>query len=188
MPVAGPYYTKAEIEAVWIDEGGNPATADIASSIALAESSGGAGSWSANPGPCKTNWGAWQVCRPNAGDLLTLRGCARAAIAQSSDGKNWCDWQTFDGRGCGAGNYTGAYRQYMRGSPPPLDPGAIPGGISPVIPDARPFPPAAGVGERQWDYSQIVRAAARSHADTGRGVGAAALGVLAKLKRWRLPR
>lgn len=187
MPVAGPYVTQDQLEAAWVRNGGDRAAKRTAGAIAMAESGGGLGSWSPNPDG-NTNWGAWQIDNPSAGDLLTLDGNARAAIARSNNGRNWCPWSTWDGRGCAGGGYDGRYRQYMGGQQaPPADTTA--GLPAPAIVHAgAPLPPPANEGERSWDHSAAVRSSARARAGHAVVLNAAARNVLAKLGRFRLPR
>lgn len=186
MPTLGPYYSKEELERVWTEEGGDPAAADVASAIALAESGGGAGSWSANPDG-NTNWGAWQIDAAQAGDLLTVRGCARAAIARSDNGRNWCAWSTWDGRGCRGSGYDGSYARHLAGALPPPSGGRSGQGGPAISHGPAPLPPPASTGERSWDHSPQLRAAAQARAGHARVLETAARNVLAKLARWRLP-
>lgn len=187
MPVVGPFVTQAQLEAAWVRNGGRDAAKRTAGAIAMAESRGGLHSWSPNPDG-HTNWGPWQIDAPAVGDLLTLDGCARAAIARSDNGRNWCPWQTWDGRGCAAGGYNSAYRAYMGGqSAPAAAPG--PSSSAPAIRHAAsPFTAPANQGERSWDHSPALRASAKARAGHADVLNAAARNVLTKLGRWRLPR
>lgn len=187
MPVVGPFVSQADLEAAWVRAGGREAAKRTASAVAMAESRGGLHSYSPNPDG-HTNWGAWQIDAAAPGDLLTLDGNARAAVERSDNGRNWCAWQTWDGRGCRPGPYNSAYRAYMGGSTAPASaPGS--GQQAPVIRHAAtPLAPPSNTGERSWDHSPALRAAAKARGGHAVVLNAAARGVLAKLGRWRLPR
>lgn len=98
---AGGIFNKAALEAIWIQAGGNPAKADIASAVALAESSG-------NPNAISPtqDYGLWQINRAAHPTQFTLNPLAnaRAAVAISSNGTNWTPWVTFN---------SGAYRKFL---------------------------------------------------------------------------
>lgn len=117
--------THAQLEQLWIRNGGNPLHADVAAAIAQAESGG---CQYAKAGPTddrpvkqctyrRTNgensYGLWQInqrAHPSysATSLYTLNGNADAAIAISGDGANFLPWTTFA---------IGAYVQYLSGTP-----------------------------------------------------------------------
>jgi len=129
--VAGPVYTHAQLEQLWIGAGGNPLHADVAAAIAQAESGG---CQYAKAGPIddrpvkvctyrqtnqESSYGLWQINRRahpqySARELYTAAGNARAAVAISSNGSNFKPWTTF---------VLGAYIQYLAGAP-----GGVPSG------------------------------------------------------------
>lgn len=95
-------YTRQQLQDLWVQAGGNPAYASMASAVALAESGG-------NPNSSNTNRngtidrGLWQINSIH-GSLSTfdVMGNARAAVSISKNGTNWRPWCTAwsDGR-CG---------------------------------------------------------------------------------------
>lgn len=104
--------TKSQLEQLWVQAGGNPADANVAASIALAESGGNVGAAGdvglGGSGP--TSFGLWQVHTPahpqyNAAELASnpLYN-ARAAVAISDNGASFTPWSTYN---------SGAYRQYL---------------------------------------------------------------------------
>ncbi len=95
--------TQGQLEQLWIDAGGNPAYAHIASAIAEAESSGRQYAEGVNPG--SVDRGYWQInsCWGSMSTYDPLAN-AKAAIYISHDGTNWRPWTTY---------VTGAYLRYM---------------------------------------------------------------------------
>lgn len=94
-------YTFAQLEQIWIRNGGNPASAKTAAAVALAESSGNPTN-RYNPGPQEDSRGLWQInIVPTANpqyagtDLYNPDLNAKAAIALSGNGANWHPWTTF---------------------------------------------------------------------------------------------
>jgi hypothetical protein len=107
-----------EIRALWINNGGHSASADVAAAIALAESGGRTDAY--NPTPPDDSVGLWQVnyygalratrvARYGTPEWLLAHpdGQARAAIDISSGGTNFRPWSTYT---------SGAYRGHL----PPL--------------------------------------------------------------------
>jgi hypothetical protein len=132
--VAGPSYTHAELEELWILAGGSEATADTAAAIAEAES-GGCQYALAGPvdiRPVKTcTWtvtngenscGLWQInlrahptySAPGIFDTLTNAG---AAVAISDGGADFTPWTTY---------VSGAYKTHLQsGGTPTAQPGTV---------------------------------------------------------------
>jgi len=130
--VAGPLYTHAELENLWMQAGGNPLHADVAAAIAQAESGG---CQYAKAGPTddrpvkecsyrhttlENSYGLWQINRRahptyTAHTLYTALGNARAAVAISRNGANFRPWTTF---------VRGAHLPYLAGAPGGTQPGA----------------------------------------------------------------
>jgi hypothetical protein len=109
-------YTYAQLEQLWINNGGSKMTAPLAAAIAEAESSGRSDATSSNPDG-GTNVGLWQLDTPGgvgAGHSVSALQDpnlnAQVAVRGSSNGTNWGDWETY---------VTGAYKQYMNGSTTP---------------------------------------------------------------------
>lgn len=114
--------TYAQLEGLWINNGGNKAVAPLAAAIAEAESSGRTDVTSANPDG-GVNVGLWQLDTKGKGsghtvaDLQNPATNAAVAVKGSTDGTDWSAWQTFT---------TGAYRRFMSaGTTPDL---SAPGG------------------------------------------------------------
>lgn len=123
-----PTFTHNELESLWIQAGGSQAQADVAASIAQAES-GGCMYALAGPTdirPLKTctfrqttqenSMGLWQVNRnahpQYAADyLFTPQGNAAAAVAISSGGTSFGPWSTFT---------NGAYKSFLTGKVSPV--------------------------------------------------------------------
>ena len=86
-----------ELETLWRDAGGSPASAFLAAEIAMAESGGRQYATGA-----AGERGYWQV-HPDHGPLSTYDpiGNARAAVLISQNGRSWSAWTTFT---------SGAYR------------------------------------------------------------------------------
>lgn len=95
---AGGQYDKTDLKALWKRNGGNSASANIAAAIALAESGG-------NPNAQNSigATGLWQILRSahpdwdRGGNLKDPNWNAKAAVAISSNGRNWNPWTVFTG-------------------------------------------------------------------------------------------
>jgi Lysozyme like domain len=103
-------YTYAQLEQLWINNGGTAATAPVAAAIAEAESSGNAAVTSSNPDG-GTNVGLWQLDTPGGGgagytvsQLQDPNTNAAVAVAVSKSGSNWSTWATYA---------SGAYKQFV---------------------------------------------------------------------------
>jgi hypothetical protein len=97
-------YSYAQLKQLWIQNGGNPAAADIAAAVALAES-GGDSSASNTNSDGSTDRGLWQINSVH-GALSTfdITGNVKAAIQVSNNGKNWSPWVTY---------VSGAFRKFL---------------------------------------------------------------------------
>jgi len=109
-------FTYAQLEQLWINNGGSKATAPVAAAIAMAESSGNPLATSANPDG-GTNVGLWQLDTPGGvgagysqGQLTDPNINAAVAVKGSSDGSNWSDWQTYS---------DGAYKRFLNAKTTP---------------------------------------------------------------------
>jgi Lysozyme like domain len=103
-PKNAKHYTQKELQELWIQAGGNPAYALIASAIAEAESSGNSGATD-NDANGTTDRGLWQINSVHgAQSTYNPLANARAAVAISNNGTNWTPWVTYN---------TGAYEEYM---------------------------------------------------------------------------
>lgn len=114
--MAGTTYTYAQLEQLWINNGGSAATAPVAAAVAMAESAGQAAATSANPDG-GTNAGLWQLDTPGGGgagysvaQLQDPNTNAKAAVAASSGGANWATWETY---------VNGAYKAFVSSSTTP---------------------------------------------------------------------
>jgi Lysozyme like domain len=120
-------YSYAQLEQLWINNGGSKAMAPLAAAIAEAESSGQSKVTSSNPDG-GTNVGPWQLDTLGKGSGYSVSQLqdpntnARVAVSASSDGADWSAWETY---------VTGAYKPYLSNSTPP-DP-SVPAGGSGVV-------------------------------------------------------
>lgn len=114
-------YSYAQLEGLWIQNGGSPAAAPMAAAIAEAESGGRSDVTSPNPDG-GTNVGPWQIDTNGVGKGLTVTQLqdpdvnASAAVQGSKNGTNWSDWQTYA---------NGAYKAFLSTSTTP-DTGGLP--------------------------------------------------------------
>jgi hypothetical protein len=116
-------YTYAQLEQLWLNNGGAKALAPVAAAIAEAESGGNAAA--TNPtdnNGTQTSWGLWQISNgthaqpvPN---ILDPNVNASQAVAKYNGAGGWSPWGTYD---------SGAYKQYLNGSTTP-DPNVPAGG------------------------------------------------------------
>jgi Lysozyme like domain len=95
-----------ELGQLWVRAGGKPDEANLAASVALAESSGNPGAEGHNTNGT-TDRGLWQI-NSIWGGLSTTDPLAnaRAAVKISSSGQGWGNWTTYK---------TGAYGKYLPG-------------------------------------------------------------------------
>ena len=94
-------YTYAQLKALWNNNGGNPAAADIAAAVALAESGGNADAKNVNTNG-SIDRGLWQINSVHGGQsTFDPIANVKAAINISNNGKSWSPWVTFQ---------TGAYK------------------------------------------------------------------------------
>lgn len=98
--------TNAQLQALWIQAGGDPTKAAVAAAIAMAESGGNANARNPSTGSI----GYWQInpqAHPPSQATADPLGNARAAVAISNNGRNWQPWQAFT---------NGSYRQFLNGA------------------------------------------------------------------------
>jgi hypothetical protein len=130
--------TYAQLEGLWIANGGNKAVAPLAAAIAMAESSGRTDVTSANPDG-GVNVGLWQLDTRGKGaghtvaDLQNPATNAAVAVRGSSNGTDWSAWATFA---------SGAYKRFMNGSTTPDT--NVPGGGQAAVTAASQQAAAAG--------------------------------------------
>lgn len=93
-------YSSADIEKLWVQEGGNPAKASIAACIVSHESGGDPLAKSANPDG-GTNVGLFQLDTPggkgagySVAQLQNASLNTRIAVRASSNGNDWSAWST----------------------------------------------------------------------------------------------
>lgn len=100
VPGAGSPAGCHKLERLWDHAGGNPASAEMAASIAMAESGGDPGATD-DDGNGTVDRGYWQINSVHgAQSTYDPRANARAAVQISGDGTNWTPWVTYN---------TGAY-------------------------------------------------------------------------------
>jgi hypothetical protein len=105
----------AQLEALWVSSGGDPAVKNKAAAIAQAESGGSRTVTSGNPDG-GTNVGLWQLDTPGGkgaghtiAQLQNAQTNAQVAIMGSANGSNWSAWATAVGN-------NPAYLRYMGSS------------------------------------------------------------------------
>lgn len=111
MPNTVQHYTYAQLEALWIQAGGDRASAPVMAAIAIAESSGNPAADHKNTNGT-TDRGLWQINSVH-GDLSTFdpMGNAKAAVKiKKTQGLR--AWTTYT---------TGAYRKYLQNGVTPSD-------------------------------------------------------------------
>ncbi len=120
---AGEKFTFAQLEALWINNGGPKALAPVAAAIALAESAGC--STALNPtdnNGTQSSFGLWQISNgthnPPAANIYDPNVNAKLAVAKWHNAGGFSPWGTYN---------SGAYKQYLSGAAP-TDTG-VPGGI-----------------------------------------------------------
>ena len=90
-------YSKAQLQQLWTNNGGDPAYAGWASAIAEAESSGNPQSSSSNPDG-GTNYGLWQLDTKGVGSGYTKEQLedpnmsTQITIMATRNGVDWSDW------------------------------------------------------------------------------------------------
>lgn len=119
---AGEKFTFAQLEALWINNGGPKALAPVAAAIALAESAGC--STALNPtdnNGTQSSFGLWQISNgthnPPAANVYDPNVNAKLAVAKWHNAGGFSPWGTYN---------SGAYKRYLSGAAP-VDPG-VPGG------------------------------------------------------------
>lgn len=97
-------YTYGQLKALWQQNGGNSASADIAAAVAMAESGGRSDAVNSNTNG-STDRGLWQINSVHGPQsTFDVTGNVKAAIAISNNGANWQPWTTF---------MTGAYKKFL---------------------------------------------------------------------------
>jgi Lysozyme like domain len=126
-------YSYAQLEQLWINNGGSPALAPVAAAIAEAESGGNpqAENTKDNNGT-QTSWGLWQISdgthsQPVPG-ILDPNTNAAQAVAKYQAAGGWSPWGTYS---------SGAYTAY-------LSPGTTPDANVPVATLTAATAPASG--------------------------------------------
>lgn len=114
----------ADLEGLWVQAGGSPASAPLAAAIAMAESGGNPSSLNNNASTGDLSYGLWQINMIGSmgpqrerqfginsySQLLDPLTNAKAAVAVSNGGTNFAPWSTFK---------SGAYKKYLQGNVPP---------------------------------------------------------------------
>src|SRR5258708_21538823 len=88
-----PTYSYAQLQQIWISNGGSATTAPVAAAVALAESSGRSDATNHNT---NGTWdmGLWQINGGYNHTWFDVNEAAREAIRQYNNGKNWRPWCT----------------------------------------------------------------------------------------------
>jgi hypothetical protein len=103
-PTNAKKYSQRQLQQLWVQAGGNPAYALMASAIAMAESGGNAGATD-NDSNGTVDRGLWQINSTHgAQSTYDPLANARAAVAISDNGTNWTPWVTYQ---------HGTYEQFM---------------------------------------------------------------------------
>lgn len=139
-------YSYDQLKALWIANGGSPATAGMAAAIAIAESGGRSEAVSKANRNGTQDWGLWQINKGGAA-MLDANANAKQAISMSKNGATWRPWCTAYGdNACGTkgGSYLGksaSFWKYLSGGAGP--PGNAPmqdSGTSATTATATPVP------------------------------------------------
>jgi hypothetical protein len=164
---------KATLEALWTGNGGNPAKADIASAVALAESDGDQYATD-NDSDGSVDRGYWQINSVH-GALSTYdaNGNTKAAIAISANGTDWSAWVTYN---------SGAYEKFLSapstaGTQTPV--GASAGTASVANTTGSTSASASSSGPSEWvklllDVAFVGFGAAAIYKGSRKAIGAAA--------------
>ena len=97
-------YTQAQLARLWIQEGGNPTYAHLASAVAMAESGGRSKASNRNTNG-STDEGLWQINTVHGSQATyDVFGNTKSAISISKNGSDWGAWVTYN---------KGSYRQFM---------------------------------------------------------------------------
>jgi hypothetical protein len=127
--MAGQTLTLAQLEALWIKEGGPASTAPVAAAVAMAESSGRTAVTSSNPDG-GTNVGPWQLDTSGKGAGYTVAQLqdpatnARITVQATNGGRDWSAWETY---------VTGAYTAFLGAAAGAL--GSVVGDVDGVLKD-----------------------------------------------------
>jgi hypothetical protein len=110
-------YSKIQLEALWVSQGGSKSAADVASAVALAESGGDPQSTD-NDSDGSVDRGLWQINSVHgAQSTYSVTGNTKAAIAISNNGTDWSAWVTYN---------SGAYKKFLGSSALVTNPGTSP--------------------------------------------------------------
>lgn len=94
----------ANIRSYWLEAGGDPAKADLATAVAMAESHGDADATHQNKDG-SIDRGLWQINSVHGAQSTTNPYAnAQAAVSISKNGTDWSPWVTFN---------NGAYKQFL---------------------------------------------------------------------------
>lgn len=116
----GTTYSYAQLEQLWIQNGGPAAVAPVAAAIALAESSGNSNAENQNDnGGKQTSWGLWQISngthsQPVANILDPNVNAAQAVAKYQDAGNSFTPWGTYN---------SGAYLSDVSNGTPPSSTG-----------------------------------------------------------------
>lgn len=108
-------YSYAQLEQLWINNGGSKSLAPIAAAIAEAESAGKSDATNATDnGGTQTSWGLWQISNGThnqpVANILDPNVNAQQAVAKYNAAGGWSPWGTYT---------SGAYAAFLSGKTPP---------------------------------------------------------------------
>lgn len=107
-------YTYSQLEDLWTQAGGNPASAAMAAAIAMAESGGNSDSTHSNSNGT-IDRGLWQINSIHGSQsTLDPLANAKAAVAISQNGTTWRPWCTAWSNGNCSGSYQGVGSPYLK--------------------------------------------------------------------------
>lgn len=102
-------YSRSQLEALWVQAGGNSANARMAAAIALAESGGNPNAVNDKNTNGSIDRGLWQINSVHGAlSVLDPLANARAAVQISKNGSDWHPWCTAWSNGRCGGTFMGA--------------------------------------------------------------------------------
>lgn len=112
-------YSFTQLQDLWKQAGGNPASAVIAAAIAMAESGGDSNATNSNSNGT-TDRGLWQINSIHGGlSTFDVTANTKAAVQLSQNGTTWRPWCTAWSSGRCSGTYLGSgapYQKFMGGA------------------------------------------------------------------------
>lgn len=130
-------YSFSQLQDLWKQAGGNPASATMAAAVAMAESGGNPNSTNHNTNGT-TDRGLWQINSIHGSlSVFDPMANARAAVQISNNGTTWRPWCTAWSNGACGGTYLGQGSPFLRfmpnGAEAPPDNGDSSGGDTTTV-------------------------------------------------------